>query len=233
MLSLATAFLLFAVTPATAQQAGGSDAPVVTPLIRNVTRVESWSFFEPPEGGGDPTYALFGNRATLGVRVESRRLVMQGSLQYTQMIGLPSRSIGPGPLGPGPIFYVSAENSRAYQLYFKTLSLRLKDVVPRLSVEFGRMRYESGEHTPFAGRLVGNAEWSMFERAFDGARVDYQGPAWRIHGSFVMPTQGAFEESASPTIGRLQLITGSVVATRVRGVCPQLPRPSGGQRPAG
>ncbi len=197
-------------TPATAQQAGGLDAPVVTPLIRNVTRVESWSFFEPPEGGGDPTYAFFGNRATLGVRVESRRLVVQGSLQYAQMMGLPSRSIGPGPLGPGPIFFVSAENSRAYQLYFKTLSLRLKDVVPRLSVEFGRMRYESGEHTPFAGRLVGNAEWSMFERAFDGARVDYQGPAWRIHGSFVMPTQGAFEESASPTIGRLQLTTGSV-----------------------
>jgi hypothetical protein len=69
------------------------------------------------------------------------------------------------------------------------------------------MTYESGERTPFAGRLIGNAEWSMFERAFDGARVDFEGPGWRLHGSFVMPTQGAYEESASPTIGRVQLTT--------------------------
>jgi hypothetical protein len=203
------AYITFAVTPATAQQPQDSDSSTVTPFVRNVTRVEGWSFFQPAEGGGDPTYSLLGNRATLGVRVDSRRLTIQGSLQYAQMIGLPGRSIGPGPLGPGPIFYVSAENSRAYQLYFKTLSLRLKNVVPRLSVEVGRMTYESGEHTPFAGRLIGNAEWSMFERAFDGARVDYDGPAWRVHGSLVMPTQGAFEESASPTIGRVQLTTVS------------------------
>ena len=204
-LSLAAAVLVFVVTPATAQQPEQPGEPEVTPIIRNVTRIERWSFFEPPEGGGDPTYSLFGNRATLGVRVDSRRLTVQGALQYAQMIGLPRRSIGPGPLGPGPIFYVSAENSRAYQLYFKTLSLRLKNVVPRLSIEIGRMTYESGEHTPFAGRLIGNAEWSMFERAFDGVRVDYQGPAWDVHASFVMPTQGAFEESASPTIGLVQV----------------------------
>jgi hypothetical protein len=204
--------LVLAATPAAAQEPGDSDDPVVTPTLRNVTRAEAWSFFEPPEGGGDPTYSLLGNRATLGVRVESRRLTVQGSLQYAQMVGLPARSIGPGPLGPGPVFYISAQNSRAFQLYFKTLSLRLKNVVPRLSLEIGRMTYQSGENTPFAGRLIGNAEWSMFERAFDGLRLDYQGSAWRAHGSFVMPTQGAFEESASPTIGRVQLT--SVSASR-------------------
>jgi hypothetical protein len=207
--SILAVLLVLAALPATAQEAGAADDPVVTPTIRNVTRVESWSFFEPAEGGGDPTYSMLGNRATLGMRVESRRLAVQGSLQYAQMVGLPRQSIGPGPLGPGPVFYISAENSRAFQLYFKTLSLRLKNIVPRLSLEFGRMTYESSEHTPFAARLIGNAEWSMFERAFDGARLDYQGPAWRVHGSFVMPTQGVFEESASPTIGRVQVTSAS------------------------
>ena len=206
------AILSFAIAPARGQQHEDADGPVVTPIFRNVTRVEGWSFFEPRAGGGDPTYSLLGNRATLGVRVDSRRLMLQGSLQYAQMIGLPREAIGPGPLGPGPLFYISAENSRAYQLYIKSLSLRLKDVVPRLSIELGRMSYESSESTPFAGRLIGNAEWSMFERACDGARVDYEGPAWRVHGSFLMPTQGAYEESASPTIGEVQLATAS--ATR-------------------
>jgi hypothetical protein len=50
----------------------------------------------------------------------------------------------------------------------------------------------------------------MFERAFDGVRVDYERPAWRAHAAFVMPTQGAYEESASPTIGRVQLSTASL-----------------------
>ncbi len=204
--------LLVAAAPATAQALDEARDPVVTPIIRNVTRVESWSFFEPPESGGEPDYSMFGNRATLGVKVQSSRVAVQGSLQYAQMIGLPRGSIGPGPLGPGPLFFISAQNSRAYQLYFKTLSLRLEDVVPRLSVEAGRMTYESGAGTPFAGRLIGSAEWPMFERAFDGVRVDYQRPAWRAHASFVMPTQGAFEESASPTIGLVQIATAS--ATR-------------------
>lgn len=211
-LSVALLLLVVAAASVSAQTPDEAADPVVTPLIRNVTRVESWSFFEPPAGGGEPDYSMLGNRATIGVKVQSSRLVVQGSLQYAQMIGLPRGSIGPGPLGPGPIFFVSAENSRAYQLYFKTLSLRFEDVAPRLSVEFGRMTYESGAGTPFAGRLIGSAEWTMFERAFDGVRVDYQRPAWRAHASFVMPTQGAFEESASPTIGLVQIATAS--ATR-------------------
>jgi hypothetical protein len=209
-LTLTLALAVALAAPAGAQSTVVADAPVVTPLVSNVTRVETWSFFRPDEGGGDPDYAMFGNRATLGVRVDARRLAVNAALQYAQMIGLPPRSIGPGPLGPGPLFYISAESSRAYQLYIKALSLRLKDIVPRVSVEAGRMSFESGEGTAFAGRLIGNAEWTMFGRAFDGVRVDYERPVWRAHAAFVMPTQGAFEESASPTIGRVQLSTASL-----------------------
>lgn len=71
------------------------------------------------------------------------------------------------------------------------------------------MAYESAEGTPFAGRLVGNAEWTIFERAFDGLRADYEAASWRAHASFVMPTQGAFEESANPTIERVRVGSAS------------------------
>jgi hypothetical protein len=181
----------------------------VTPRLVDVTRVEAWSFFEPPAEGGDPDYALFSNRARLGMEVDSRRLFFEGSFQYAQLIGLPSDAMGPGPLGPGPLYFSAAGTPQAYQLYFKSMSLRLKDVIPQLSLQFGRMSYESGEGTPFAGRLIGNAEWTPFERSFDGVRVDYRRPSWRGHASFVMPTQGGFEESASPTIGKVQLATVS------------------------
>jgi hypothetical protein len=69
------------------------------------------------------------------------------------------------------------------------------------------MPYTSGEDTPFEGRLIGTADWTPFERAFDGIRADYTPGGWTLHGAFVMPTQGAFEESVSPTIGKVQLST--------------------------
>jgi hypothetical protein len=181
-------------------------------VLEDVARVEHWSYFEPPPDGGNPDYTLFGNRATLAARVNTRRLVAQGSFRYAQMLGLPRQAVGPGLLGPGPVFYAAARNPAAFQLFIKSMSLRVKDVVPRLSIEAGRMTYSSGERTAFAGRLIGSAEWTVFERAFDGVRVDYERPVWRAHASFVMPTQGAFEESANPTLTRLHL--GNVSWTR-------------------
>jgi hypothetical protein len=199
--------LLFAV-PAAAQT-DIQDAPRVTPLLENLTRAEIWSFFTPPPSGGDSDYAILGNRATLGARVDGRRIAFQGSFRYAQLLGLPRDAVGPGPLGPGALYFAAARTPEAYQLYFRSVSLQIKNVVPGVSVEGGRIAYESGEGTAFAGRLIGTAEWTVFERAFDGIRIDYRQPAWRAHFSFLMPTQGAFEESANPTMGRLQLTTAS------------------------
>ena len=199
--------LLFA-APAAAQTAT-QDPPRVTPLLENLTRAEMWSFFAPPPSGGDPDYAMFGNRATLGVRFDGRRFTFQGSFRYAQLLGLPRDAAGPGPLGPGALYFAAARTPQAYQLYFRSMSLQIKNVAPGLSVEGGRMAYESGEGTAFAGRLIGTAEWTVFERAFDGLRADYRRAAWRAHASFLMPTQGAFEESANPTMGKLQLASAS------------------------
>src|SRR5690606_29408226 len=83
------------------------------------------------------------------------------------------------------------------------------EVVPGLSIEGGRMPYASGEGTAFAGRLIGGAEWTMFERAFDGVRLDYAGAGWSGHASYVLPTQGAFEESANPTLTRVRIASAA------------------------
>jgi hypothetical protein len=205
-----SAFTLCVVASAGVAFAQGADAVVVRPRLDNVTRVESWAFFEPPPAGGDRDYTLLSNRAHLGVQVDASRVSFEGSFQYAQLLGLPSNAIGPGPLGPGALYFVSATTPQAYQLYFKSMSLTVKDLLPGLSLQGGRMRFESGQDTPFAGRLIGGAEWTPFERSFDGVRADLDRPRWRAHASFVMPTQGAFEESASPTMGKVQLANARV-----------------------
>jgi hypothetical protein len=190
--------------------------PGFVPYLLNVSRAEAWSFFEPRDGGGNPAYAFAGNRATLGVCVAGARIDLHGAFQYAQLVGLPAGAWGPGPLGPGALFFEAARAPQAYQLYFRAMSARVRRIAPGLAIEAGRMEYESDEGTGEAGRLIGGAGWTIFGRAFDGVRADYERPGWRAHAAFLMPTQGAFEESANPTITRVQLTAASWAAGGVR-----------------
>jgi hypothetical protein len=202
-------------TPAAAQPAEPSPTRdvVVVPVIVDATRAESWSFFAPRPGGGDPTYGLLGNRSTLGIAVRSRRFEFYGAFQYAQLLGLPRRAVGPGPLGPGALYYDAARAPNAYQLYFKALSVRLRDLGGGVSVEVGRMPFASGAEARAASselewlkrerlhsRLLGEVEWSAFGRGFDGIRVDASRPRWQATGALLFPVQGAFEESANATM---------------------------------
>jgi hypothetical protein len=196
--------------------------PIVKAYVVDAGRVESWSFFEPFDSTRQPDYTIFGNRATFGVRVTSPRLDLDGAFQYSQLIRLPERAIGPGALGSGGFYFFSAEAPAAYQLYFRTMMLRAKNIVPGLSIAAGRMNYSSGEETPsgdgridelkqrrVGSRLIGDFEWSLFQRAFDTARADYERRAWSATAALLFPTQGGYEESANPTISSIKLLAAA------------------------
>ena len=184
---------LFVVTISLPSAAQTTEPTRVTPLFENVTRVESWSFFRPPPSGGDPDYTLLGNRATLGVRVDARRLSIQGSLRYAQLVGLPREAMGPGPLGPGAQYYAAVRTHAAYQLYIKSMSLRVKNMFSGLSLEAGRMAMRrSGDRTPFAGRLIGNADWTIF-------RTELR---WRARRLRAPPLASASPHSSCPRRAR-------------------------------
>lgn len=202
--------------PAAHAPAHQSSEPRVHLQLRNLTRADTWRFFEPQPGGGDPRYSLFGNRATLEASVEGRRFQVRGSFQYAQLLGLPPQAIGPGPLGPGPMYFFHARNTKAFQLYIRTGSIRVADLLPGLSIQGGRMTVESDAGTPAAGRLIGSADWSVFERAFDGAQASYARAGWTVEASYLLPTQGAYEESASPTIVDVRVASAALTRGRLR-----------------
>jgi hypothetical protein len=135
------------------------------------------------------------------------------------------------------LYYDAARAPAAYQLFFKLLSLRVKDIAPGLSIQAGRMGFASGAEvsstfsmsppstpSPLASddslailkrdrvmsRLVGEVEWSTFNRAFDGVRVDLARSHWHANAALLLPTQGAFEESASATMGSLRILNASL-----------------------
>lgn len=203
--------------------AAESSSTTVTAFARNLSRVELWSFFTPPPGGGHPDYSFVGNRLTFGVQASGRRWDAAGAFQYIQLWGLPGDANGPGPLGTGALYYAATGSTKAYQLYPREMFLRLKEIRRGVSLTAGRFRYASGAEASsnvasleflkrerLDSRLVGPFEWSIVQRAFDGVRVDLDRKGWQATAVAGMPSQGGFEESATPTNTGVQVAVGSV-----------------------
>lgn len=220
------------VPPAAAQPpapaAAAPAAPATTWFARNWTRVETWRFFDPQPGPGtgDPDYAFVANRLQVGVRHAAPAYELTGALQYVQFGHLPTDAFGPGALGTGGLYYDQSHDTASHQVYLKSLQLRLKPT-RMVSVTLGRMPYTSGAETPSGvapieavkrqrldSRLLGEFEWSIYQRAYDGARLDVDSPGWHVTAGAFMPTQGGFEESANVTM------TDVVVLAGVAGVKP-------------
>ena len=229
--SMAAALLVWLAVGATASaQTAGPSAPSPAPAgeatftVRNVTRVEMWNYFDPQPGGGtEPDYSFLGNRASLGAHYRGPRWELDGALQYVRMESVPRGAIGPGFLGTGGAYYFHGQDTFSYQLYLRALSIGVRDLVPGLSITTGRMSYASGAEAASGvpaieaikrlrldSRLIGDFEWALYQRAYDGVRVDLERPAWHATGGFLMPTQGGFEESASLPMPAVKLGVGHV-----------------------
>lgn len=209
----------------------GTQVPPVPPaastrlVVRNTTRLERWRFFEPHPGGGEPDYAFLANRLLVGVRHVRPRWEAQVAGQYVQFGGLPERASGPGPLGTGGAYYDASGTTTSRGVYVKTLNVKLKGLARRLNLQVGRFGYASGAEA-YSGvskietvkrqridsRLIGEFEWSIYQRSFDGVRGDWLGAGWQVTVAGFRPTQGGFEEQAGVHIPEVNVLVGAVSA---------------------
>ncbi|MBM4194662.1 MAG: hypothetical protein FJ202_09840 [Gemmatimonadetes bacterium] len=219
------AVLLAAGGPAFAQSTAPPPATQssTTWSARNWTRLELWSFFEPSIGGGDHEYAYPANRLQLGVRRVARRYELAAAMQYVQFGNLPDNAVGPGPLGLGAVYFAHAGRSDSRQVYLRYLNARINDVLPGVAVQVGRMPYSSGGEAASAdpkiqavklqrveARLVGEFDWSLYQRGFDGIRVNVTRPAWSVTAAGLMPTQGGFEDAAGLMMPGVRVLAANV-----------------------
>lgn len=188
----------------------------------NLTRVEAWRFFPPPDAGGDPDYLFIANRLRVGLDGTWKHFDFNAAAQYVQFGGLPGGAVGPGALGTGALYYQHAGQSDSHGVYVRTLSLRAR--LPRgVTVQAGRFGYASGAEAPSGrpkieavkrsridARMIGEFEWSLYQRTFDGARVDADSKAWHVTGAWLRPTQGGFEETAGSSISDIDVFAGTV-----------------------
>lgn len=209
-------FFLFFLSPIAGAQ------PQVTGSISNVTRVESWRYFQPrvdtfspsAEPVGEPDFTFVGDRAELGVRVAGRRFDLSGAFNYVRIENLPTDAIGPGAFGPGAFYFAATGERYSYQLYLGELTVRMKSADRTRSVTLGRMKLGEDSANPLVrerleGRLIGSFEHSFYQRRFDGARLDVDRGHWHFTAGAFMPTQGGYEESTNLTMTRVRLATAS------------------------
>ncbi|MDP2053485.1 MAG: alginate export family protein [Acidobacteriota bacterium] len=225
-MSFAVPFVSFVVALGSTTKA--QEPPVVTASVSNLTRAESWSFFDPYPAAatdqlvGNPDYTFIGDRAELGVRVDGRRFDLGGAFNYVRLENVPTGAIGPGGLGVGAFYFAATGLSYSYQLYLSELFLRVSGGDDRSSVTLGRMSFASGaefaadspsldqlKRERLHSRLLGNFEWSYYQRRFDGARLDIARPEWHVTAAALVPTQGGFEESTNLSMPNVQVATAS------------------------
>jgi hypothetical protein len=191
-------------------------------FVRNWTRAESWRFFEPRPGGGDPDYTFVANRLLAGLRHTGRRHEFVGAVQYVQFASLPERATGPGPLGTGALYFDHNRRTDSRQIYLKTLNLQIRQIAGHVDLRVGRMPYTSGAEVASGdagieavkrmrldSRLLGEFEWSLYQRAFDGVRADWD-DGRQLHGTVAAfwPTQGGFEERAGRSLRDVRVVGG-------------------------
>lgn len=209
--------------PAATAQPAGPPGPAW--FVRNTTRVESWRFFEPNPGGGDPDYTFIANRLLFGGRQAFPRWEWQAAGQYAQFGNLPEQAFGPGPLGTGGAYFDASQDTASHQVYLKYLNARFKGVAPGLDLLVGRFGYASGGESPSGqpkieavkrqrvdSRLIGEFEWSIYQRSFDGARADWRRGLYHVTGSWLRPTQGGFEEDANVHVAEVNVLAGTLNA---------------------
>ena len=218
--------MLLAATAEAQNQPAPSSATSWT--VRDWTRVEMWRFFEPPNGGGNNDYAFVANRLFGSVQRTAPAYDLTAALQYVQFGGLPSDAVGPGPLGTGAVYYAHAGRSDSRQVYLRYANVRFKRLVPRTTIQVGRMPYASGgeaasENSKIeavrsqraAARVIGEFGWSIYQRAYDGVRVDSASRRWAATGFAFHPTQGGFEDAAGLMMPRVTVFGAAVTVNAV------------------
>lgn len=209
------------------QGSAASSQPSTTWTIRDWSRMELWRFFEPPPAGGNNDYAFGANRLQAGVQRTAATYDLMAALQYVHFGALPSDAVGPGPLGIGAVYYAHAGRSDSHQVYLRYAHVRLKRLLPGVTVQVGRMPYSSGAEASsgnakieavkrqrIADRLVGEFEWSLYQRAYDGVRVDATHGRWSGTAVAFHPTQGGFEDAAGLMMRDVTVAGGAVTARR-------------------
>ena len=199
-----------------------ADTGETTLTLTSLTRAERWRYFEPSASAGrEPDYAFLGSRFNLAVAHREGRWRARAGLQYVRIEPLPERAIGPGPLGSGGLYQFHAESTFSYQVYFRELALGA-EVAPGVEVSVGRLTMKAAPAPSGSteaidtlrprvdGRLLGGFAWSMYERAFDGVRLEVSRPGWRLHTMAAMPSQGGYEESANLTISGIQVASAQL-----------------------
>jgi hypothetical protein len=207
----------------TPENTGETAPPTTLWTVRDWTRVEWWRFFEPHPGGGDNEYVYPANRLQIGVTRRATRYALTGAIQYVQFANLPRGAVGPGPLGLGAVYFGHAGRSNSRQVYLRYLNAEFRNLIPGVGIQIGRMPYSSGaegssgnptieavKQQRVAARLVGEFEWSLFQRAYDGLRIDSVRQPWSATVVALRPTQGGFEDAAGLMMRDVTVLGGNV-----------------------
>ena len=126
--------------------------------------------------------------------------------------------------GPGRRFAQTAERPDSHQVYLRYLNAELRNVLPGLSIQAGRMPFSSGAENASGNpkieavkqqRVAGAPDRRgrmvvVLNEVYDGVLIDSSRRPWSATFVAFHPTQGGFEDAAGVTMKDATVLGGNV-----------------------
>ncbi len=196
----------------------------VTFSISNQIRGEFINWWKPPptSSARDNRDNFLGNRFKFGVGVAKGPVQVFAQFQHTLLDGLPS-----GGPGPGGLYFANTSDTfqQASILRNGWAHIRGWDTLDGFSIMGGRIPYSDGMQAiaevdnpalrfllgnRIQERLIGNFEYTMVGRSFDGGKIQYENENINVTVAGFMPTYGGFEIDANEEITDIHVIGASL-----------------------
>jgi len=194
----------------------------ITLYAKNWLRWSEWRYFDPAAPGGDPDYGFFSNRLRFGLNAKKETWGAEVSFQYVKQWSLPDDASGTtgGELGLGAVYFEHNGSTAPDSLYIKYFNLTLLNIADTgLNATVGRFNYSGGLETlsgvpkidwlkkvRLDARLIGEFDWSIYQRSFDGIKLQWDHELGHLSVSGFRPTQGGFERSANKHISDIDIL---------------------------
>jgi len=178
---------------------------------------ESWNWFNP-QNGLENDYSYLSMRLRGRLRVEGPKFYALAEVQEVQQLGLPTRAIGPAPIGQmglGALYFAHALRPSINTAGVRQAYLRFGEA-DKSRLQIGRFDYASGvevmtgdpildwiKRERIKNRLIGIFEYTAYDRSFDGLRLDADSAEGHLTAFAARPTQGGTEPHFATEITKI------------------------------
>lgn len=183
----------------------------------NTLRHEHWNTFLAVNSPLDHSYSLLADRLALTLKHQNPATVFTATLNVVKFLNLPENTS----FGAASNYSTNGIDENDGKAYLRAMNFTFKRLGDRcLSATIGRFNFTNGtewkgsdptvewvKNNRIADRLIGQPNWTMFQRSMNGLVLKHDRPRFHLAVSGWKPTAGTYSKQAGDLINDIKVFT--------------------------